>query len=191
MENHAPSQKETDDELAGEKKKRLSDEEKALRTVTINLDGLDRKTIGNLVCKAMHDVGIPERDIEGFKEDAVIANYETMIAKAIGWGAPVRFIKEGKPWVRGDWRRLTPWQRVKRRVSLWGGSYEHPDGDLELDIDEKAGVDPGDDEKVQDAKLDAYNRRQGIKGLKWQWFVYGLICAAVLAKLFGWNVFGW
>jgi hypothetical protein len=191
MENHAPSQKETDDELAGEKKKRLSDEEKALRTVTINLDGLDRKTIGNLVCKAMHDVGIPERDIEGFKEDAVIANYETMIAKAIGWGAPVRFIKEGKPWVRGDWRRLTPWQRVKRRVSLWGGSYEHPDGYLELDIDEKAGVDPGDDEKVQDAKLDAYNRRQGIKGLKWQWFVYGLICAAVLAKLFGWNVFGW
>jgi hypothetical protein len=113
-------------ELAGEKKKRLSDEEKALRTVTINLDGLDRKTIINTVIRAMHDVGIPTRDIEGFKEDAIKANYETMIAKAIGWGAPVRFFKEGIPWFPGDWRRLTPWQRVKRRVSLWGGSYEHP-----------------------------------------------------------------
>jgi hypothetical protein len=96
--------------------------EKALRTVTINLDGLDRKTIGNLVCKAMREVGIPERDIEGFKEDAIIANYETMIAKAIEWGAPVRFVKDGKPWFRGDWRRLTPWQRVRRRVSLSEGA---------------------------------------------------------------------
>jgi hypothetical protein len=41
----------------------------------------------------------PERDIEGFKEDAINAkNYETMLAKAIGWEAPVRFIKDGKPW---------------------------------------------------------------------------------------------
>jgi hypothetical protein len=128
----------------------------------------------------MHDVGIPKRDIEGFKEDAIKENYETMIANAIGCGAPVRFVKEGIPWFRGDWRRLTPWQRVKRRVSLWGGSYEHPDGYIELDIDEKAGVNPGDSQDVEDAKIKAHLQRQGIKELKWQWFFYGLICALCL-----------
>ena len=48
-----------------------------------------------------------------------------------------------------SWRlakAYSPWQRVRRRVSLWERSYEHPDGYLELDIDEKAGVDPGDDD---------------------------------------------
>ena len=100
-------------------------------------------------------------------------------------GAPVRFINNGEPWVRGDWRRLTPWQRGKRRVSLWGGSYEHPDGTIELDIDEKAGADPRDSEEDQEAKINAYIRRESIKETKWQWFFYGLIAGGLLVKLFG------
>jgi hypothetical protein len=66
-----------------------------------------------------------------------------------------------------------------------------PDGSLELDFDEKAGINPGDDEKVRDAKFNAWNQQQGIKELKWKWFVFGLVAAAVFAKLFGWNIFGW
>ena len=178
-------------ELAGEKKKRLSDDEKAGRTVTINLDGLDRRAIVGLVVKAMRDVGIPQRDIHGFIEDARKADYATMLADAIGWGAPVRFVKDGEPWFRGDWRRLTPWQRVKRRVSLLGGSYTHPDGTLELDFEEKAGVNPGDSEEVERAKLKTYNERQFIKDLKGRWFFYGFIVASLIAALFGSNVFGW
>jgi hypothetical protein len=135
-------------ELAGERKK-LSDEEKALRTVTIHLDGLDREAIIHLVAKAMRDVGASEREIEGFKEGAINADYDTMLANAIGWGAPVRFLKGGQPWVRGDWRRLTVWQRVKRRWSLWRGSYVHPDGTIELDTEEKAEVDRRDCEPLQ------------------------------------------
>lgn len=123
-------------ELAGERK-RLSDEENAVNTVTIHLDGLDGEAVIHLVTKAMRDVGASERDIEGFREDANQADYDTMLAKAIGWGAPVCFLKDGQPWVRGDWRRLTLWQRVKRRVSLWGGSYVHPDGTIELASEER------------------------------------------------------
>jgi hypothetical protein len=176
----------------GEKKKRLPDEEKASRTVTINLDGLSHEAIIGRVAEVMRDVGSPEREIACFKEDAINArNYETVIATAIGWKVPVRFIRNGKPWFRADWRRLTPWQRVKRRVSLWGGSYVHPDGDIELDIDEKAGVNPGDSQVVADAKINAYLQRQGIKELKWQWFFYGLVCAALLVWLFGPKVFDW
>jgi len=39
-----------------------------------------------------------------------------------------------QPWLKGDWRRLTLWQRVKRTYSLWGGSYVHPDGTIELEL---------------------------------------------------------
>ena len=67
----------------------------------------------------------------------------------------------------------------------------HPDGDIELDIDEKAGVNPGDSQVVADVKINAYLQRQGIKELKWQWFFYGLVCAALLVWLFGPKVFDW
>ena len=78
----------------GEKKKRLPDEEKASRTVTINLDGLSHEAIIGRVAEVMRDVGSPEREIACFKEDAINArNYETVIATAIGWKAPVRFIR--------------------------------------------------------------------------------------------------
>ncbi len=124
-------------ELAGERK-RLSDAESACRTVTIHLDGLDREAIILLVTKAMRDTGASEREIEGFKEGANHADYATMLAKAIDWGAPVLFLKDGQPWIRGDWSRLTLRQRVKRRFSLWRGSYVHPDGTIELASEERA-----------------------------------------------------
>jgi hypothetical protein len=98
-------------ELANEKKGRLSDEEKSKRAVTINLDGLDRNAIINLAVKAMQDVQAPRRDIATFKEMAINEpSFEKMLGLALAW-APVRFIKNGEPWVTGDWRRLTPWQR--------------------------------------------------------------------------------
>jgi hypothetical protein len=50
----------------GEKKKRLPDEEKASRTVTINLDGLSHEAIISRVAEVMRDVGSPERDIASF-----------------------------------------------------------------------------------------------------------------------------
>ena len=118
-------------ELASERKK-LSEEESAGKTTTIHLDGVDRDTIIRLVTKAMRDIGASEREIEGFKEDIKNADYQTMLAKAINWGAPVNFLKDGHQWVVGDWRRLTLWQRVKRRISLLGGTYVHPDGTIEL-----------------------------------------------------------
>jgi hypothetical protein len=50
----------------------------------------------------MRDIGASEREIEGFKEDTYNADYDTMLAKAIDWGAPVHFLKDGEPWVKGD-----------------------------------------------------------------------------------------
>ena len=118
-------------ELASERKK-LSEEESAGKTTTIHLDGVDRDTIIHLVTKAMRDIGASEREIEGFKDDIKNADHDTMLAKAINWGAPVNFMKDGHPWVVGDWGRLSLWQRVTRRISLLGGTYVHPDGTIEL-----------------------------------------------------------
>ena len=117
-------------ELADEKP--VSDGRQAVKVTTIHLDGLDGETIIRVAAKAMRDGGASEREIEGFKRTSANANYETMLANAGLWGAPVRFLKDGRPWVVGDWRRLALWQRIKRKVSLWRGSYVHPDGTLEL-----------------------------------------------------------
>jgi hypothetical protein len=55
------------------------------------------------------------------------------------------------------------WQRIRRRIGLLGGSYQHPDGTIELDFDEKAGVDPtSDSDEARDAKLRRYFGRQRI-----------------------------
>jgi hypothetical protein len=57
--------------------------------------------------------------------------------------------------------KLSAWQRVKRRISLLGGSYTHPDGTIELDFEEKAGIDPTvDSSEVQKAMLDRYHQQQ-------------------------------
>jgi hypothetical protein len=72
--------------------------------------------------------------------------------------------------------KLTLFQRMKRRVSLWGGSYTHPDGTLELDIDEKAGIDPTvDSPEASDRKFTTWLRREQIRQDRWQHFLAGLV----------------
>ena len=66
------------------------------------------------------------------------ADLATLLAKAIAWGAPVQFLKDGQPWISGDWRRLTLWQRLKRSFSLLRGSYVHPDGTIELASEDRS-----------------------------------------------------
>ena len=50
---------------------------------------LDRDAIIHLVIKAMRGIGASECEIEGFKDDIKNADHDTMLAKAINWGAPV------------------------------------------------------------------------------------------------------
>jgi hypothetical protein len=60
-------------------------------------------------------------------------------------------------------RDLTSGQRIHRLWTfLWGGgAYEHPDGHLELDFEEAAGIDSRNDPMhVQEDKLVAYERRK-------------------------------
>ena len=58
--------------------------------------------------------------------------------------------------------KLTPWQRVKHRL-MWGGSYTHPDGYIEMDFDGVAGINRDDSEWERDAKFRVYQRRQAIR----------------------------
>ncbi len=54
-------------------------------------------------------------------------------------------------------QQLSRLQRIKRRISLLGGSYTHPDGTIELDIDAPAGVDPRtDSQEVIEEKFARY-----------------------------------
>lgn len=122
-------------ELAGEKKV-LSDD--IPKTVSVHLDGVDREAIIHMVTKAMREGGASECEIEGFKEDVNTADLATLLAKAIAWGAPVQFLKDGQPWISGDWRRLSLWQRLKRRFLLLRGSYVHPDGTFELASEDRS-----------------------------------------------------
>jgi hypothetical protein len=81
--------------------------------------------------------------------------------------------------------RLSFSQRIKRRVSLWGGSYNHPDGHIELDFDEPAGIDGRtDSEKAQSDKLIAYETRQNIKKLKATYFLSGCVVTYLLMRYF-------
>ena len=95
-------------------KRRFSDD--ILKTVSVHLDGVDREAIIHMVTKAMREGGASECEIEGFKDDVNTADLATLLAKAIAWGAPVQFLKDGQPWISGDWRRLSLWQRLKREV---------------------------------------------------------------------------
>ncbi len=77
--------------------------------------------------------------------------------------------------------RLSPLQRIKRRIWLVEGSYAHPDGTIELDIGEKAGIDPTvDDEETQNRKFQVWNIRSQIKELRWQWFFYGAVVGGLI-----------
>jgi hypothetical protein len=76
-------------------------------------------------------------------------------------------------------------QRIKRRISLWGDSYEHPDGHIELDFEGPAGIDGRTDgEKVQLEKLVAYETRQNIKKLKATYFVFGCVTTYLFMRYF-------
>lgn len=80
-----------------------------------------------------------------------------------------------------DLRHLSPWQRVRRKVSLWGGSYTHPDGHIELDFEGPAGIDGRhDSQEVQEARLDAWERKRSASSAQFQWFIFGAIFGATL-----------
>ncbi len=77
--------------------------------------------------------------------------------------------------------KLSLLQRIKRRIWLLGGSYTHPDGTLELDFDEKAGIDPTvDDEETIDRKFATWIRREQLTELRWRWFLIGALVGGAL-----------
>jgi hypothetical protein len=79
-------------------------------------------------------------------------------------------------------------QRIKRRLMLtFRSHYRHPDGLLELDFEEKAGIDPRrDSEELQDAKLNSYNLREAVRSNWWQGFVAGTLFGALIVKYWPW-----
>jgi hypothetical protein len=77
--------------------------------------------------------------------------------------------------------QLSLGQRIKRRIWLLKGSYTHPDGTIELDFDEKAGIDPTrDSEEVQDRKLDAWHKREASRQRWWSGFVVGAVVGGLV-----------
>ena len=84
-----------------------------------------------------------------------------------------------------DLSHLSLWQRLKRRLSLLGGSYTHPDGLIELDFEGPAGIDSrNDSDELQRAKLIAYENKQGIKKLKLTYLVAGGLLMYLFLKYF-------
>lgn len=79
-------------------------------------------------------------------------------------------------------------QRIKRRIWLtFASHYYHPDGTLELDLDEKAGVDPSrDSQAVQDRKFAAWDRREGKRQNWWSGFVAGAIVGGCVVYWWPW-----
>jgi hypothetical protein len=57
-------------------------------------------------------------------------------------------------------QHLTLWQRIRRRIALMGGSYTHPDGKIELDFEEPAGIGPDDSEDEGRRKLIEHEQRR-------------------------------
>jgi hypothetical protein len=78
--------------------------------------------------------------------------------------------------------KLSLAHRIKRRIWLtFATYYVHPDGTTELDIEEKAGIVHGvDDEATAHRKFDAWNRRESMRELRWQWFLWGAITGGTL-----------
>lgn len=85
-------------------------------------------------------------------------------------------------------QRLSLIQSIRRRFALSGGSYTLPDGHIELDFEEPAGIDRrNDDLALQQAKLADYEERQArgqrdglvfsagmVAGLAFAWFIPSL-----------------
>ncbi|MCZ8107795.1 MAG: hypothetical protein O9972_59285 [Burkholderiales bacterium] len=80
-----------------------------------------------------------------------------------------------------DLSHLSPWQRIRRRVALLGGSYTHPDGHIELDFEGPAGIHGrNDSDEVQSAKLIAYEQRRAASSSKAWAFLAVVIVGATL-----------
>lgn len=77
---------------------------------------------------------------------------------------------------------LSPWQRLVRKWKLMGGSYTHPDGHIELDFEEPAGITRFDDEETQTRKLVAYEQRQAAGWKNYWYFLAGAAFVYVLLK---------
>jgi hypothetical protein len=152
--------------------------------IVLDLDKRDRTEVVDIVTRVMRDTGRSEYDISYFKESITGAPLDEVVTRALAWQVPIKFMQQGVPWVEGDWRRLSPRQRVKRRFSLWRGRYVHPDGFIELAIDEKAGVYPGDSDHIRVSKLASYLRQESGKKTKWQWFFYGGLAGIAVYLLY-------
>lgn len=79
-------------------------------------------------------------------------------------------------------------ERVKRRLWLtFASHYYHPDGTLELDFDEKAGIDPTrDSEELQNHKFEAWGKREASKQRWWSGFVVGAIVGGLVVYYWPW-----
>ena len=76
-----------------------------------------------------------------------------------------------------------PWERIKRRIKLMGGSYRHPDGTIEFDFEVDAGISPDDDKKTKKVKLATYYAKQRFWQRVMGAIVIGLVGYAVCEKL--------
>jgi hypothetical protein len=89
---------------------------------------------------------------------------------------------------------LTFLQRIRRRINLLRGSYEHPDGTLELDFDETAGIDPTlDSDEVQLVKLKKYfeqnrDNSDGTRGVAAIMIATAIYLVAEHVGLTGWKL---
>jgi hypothetical protein len=78
---------------------------------------------------------------------------------------------------------LSRWERIMRRIKLLGGSYTHPNGLIELDFEEPAGINPFiDSDEVQQQKLVAYEAVKNVKSQKLGYLVVGLVIGYLIGK---------
>jgi hypothetical protein len=84
-----------------------------------------------------------------------------------------------------NYPNLSLWQVIKRRFCLFShGSYTHPDGLIEGDFHDKAGIHIYlDEQSVQDEKLKQYYQAKNKSEQFWKPFTYGAIAMAIFTEL--------
>jgi hypothetical protein len=84
-----------------------------------------------------------------------------------------------------NYPNLSSWQSIKRRFCLFSyGSYRHPDGLIEGDFHDKAGIHIYlDEQSVQDEKLKQYYQVKNKSEQFWKPFTYGAIVMAIFTEL--------
>jgi hypothetical protein len=84
-----------------------------------------------------------------------------------------------------NYPNLSLWQVIKRRFCLFShGSYTHPDGLIEGDFHDKAGIHIYlDEQSVQDEKLKQYYQAKNKSEQFWKPFTYGAIVMAIFTEL--------